>query len=466
MRLPLVLHHSLHARLTGSALFFIVGTSVAMGIVGLRLTANFENSRFRENFTLLATHLARNAELGVLLENRTMLARVAENMLQLADVQSVLITSRDGQIRVKKERATKKVPGDLRRVSAPIVSHLLSADDSPFLRQRGQEEVVGQVTIAYSTIGLQTLKREMAVQLLVVAFLLSLVSVVIYWLLARAVAAPMQDIMEVARQVSRGRLDVRARGGVLQETQTLAAAFNEMLEALARQRKELEEAQSDLARQQALAEVGKFSMTVAHEIKNPLAIIKGSLDILKKQGTTVEVKEKMVDFLEEEVARINQLVEEFLLYARPREPSLRRIDVGSLLASIRHRANLMRSGRTGEVVFVRPSRARCDIRCDPHLLERALLNIIENGLDASGGKGVRVSVLCDPDRELLIRVIDQGPGVPEETKEKIFEPFFSTKARGTGLGLAIAKDIIEAHGGTVIAVPGESGGCFEVRLPL
>ncbi|MBU4260892.1 MAG: HAMP domain-containing protein [Proteobacteria bacterium] len=456
---------SIQARLTAIALCFIAGTSIAVGIAGFRLTVNFENERFRDHFNLLASYLATNAELGVLLGNEKMLESLTENMLTVRDVQIIEISGKNDEMIIQSAR--EEVPANLGVVSVPVVSAPMESADSPFLSQGGAGEVVGQVKLSYSHASLDQLKRLLAIRFVIISLLLAIVPIVMYWMLSRAISAPLQGILAVAAQVSRGRMDVRARGGSLQETRTLAGAINEMLDALALQREKLDAVHAEMARQQVLAEVGKFSMIVAHEIKNPLAIIKGSLDVLKKDTPLEpELKIRLMGFLDEEIARINKLIEDFLLFARPRRPAWRQVSLKGLLASLGERFKLMQ----GETLLhfqapeVEPDLELC---CDQQILERALLNIVRNALEVSGVNKEVWVVAALANRCLTFTVEDNGPGIADEDLERIFAPFFSTKSKGTGLGLAIAREIVDAHGGSISVTNRESGGaCFMVRLPL
>ena len=135
--------NSIQSRLTAIAFFFIIGTAVTMGVAGFRLTVNFENERFRDHFSLLASYLASNAELGVLLENKKILEGLTENMLAVSDVQVVKIVGTNGEVIV--QRAHDNLPGDMDFVSASVVSHAMGPGDSPFLAPGEAEEVVGQV---------------------------------------------------------------------------------------------------------------------------------------------------------------------------------------------------------------------------------------------------------------------------------------------------------------------------------
>lgn len=458
--------NSIQGRLSAIAFCFIVGTSVAVGLAGFNLTVNFENERFQDHFSLLATYLARNAEVGVLLGNEKILESLAENMLAVRDVQVVEIRDPQGVEIIR--RAHDKVPYDLGSVSVPVLSEPMGPRESPFLSVgEGAQEVLGEVKLFYSYAGLSELKRSLARRFVIISLLLGMAPVVMYWMLSRAINAPLHGILSVARLVSKGRMDVRAQGGTLHETKTLARAINEMLDALGQQRQKLEEAHAAIARQQVLAEVGKFSMIVAHEIKNPLAIIKGSLDILKKDGPVApEMKGRLMGFLDEEIERINRLIENFLLFARPQAVHLRLVPVGDMVESLSHRIRLIDSGINVAVEFS-DNEKRFEVSCDPSLLERALFNVIRNALEASGKSDEILVKIHFQGGRLQFVVQDGGSGILPDNLSSIFEPFYSTKAKGTGLGLAIAKDIVTAHGGEISVANGETAGaCFTISLPM
>lgn len=451
--------------MTAIAFFFIICTSVAMGIAGFRLTVNFEKARLHEHFALLASYLASNAELGVMLGNKKMLTGLAENMLEIKDVQGVEITKKNGGILVGLARNDPAVASG--SASALIFSSTMGQDDSPFLLPAREKELLGEVRISFSHGGLEELKQKLALRFLLVSLALAAVAIAMYWMLSRAIISPLHALLNVARQVSEGRLGTRAEGGALLEINTLATAFNDMLDTLELQRRKLSDAALAMARQEALAEVGKFSMIVAHEIKNPLAIIKGSLAVLQKEETTdARLKKKLMVFLNEEVERINKLVEDFLLFARPQKPDLRHEPLGLLLASLSQRLRLMQNDVELEIVFPAVSGA-VNIHCDKRLLERALLNIVRNAMDVSPKTAaVKIRGYCSH-RLLVLTIQDKGPGVAGVDRERIFEPFYSTKAKGTGLGLAIVREIVKIHGGRISVTNRKSGGaCFTLGLPL
>ncbi len=457
--------NSILGRLTAVSLLLILATAVTMGAVGFRFVVNFEKDRFHDHFDLLASYLARNSELGVLLRDKGILSGLSDNMLRVKDVHIVEIVDNNGTVIIHKSHLDSL--SNLDYALAPVVASSLTSIDSPFLESGLGGEALGQVSIGYSLVGLELLKQQLALRFILLSLFLTVVSIVFYWRLSRMVRAPLQDILAVAKKVSKGSLDVRAKLGKLQESRTLAAAFNEMLDALQVKRKLLKDANTAMAKQQVLAEVGKFSMIVAHEIKNPLAIIKGSLSVLRKdQPLDPALKLQMVGYIDGEILRVNKLIEDFLLFARPRTPVFQEVFVLDLIANLAQLLRLM-DNRVLVLVDLPETIMAADLNCDIALLERALFNVVRNALESTP-EDKQVQVLIGGSEGCLeFSILDQGPGLITENLDEIFEPFFSTKAKGTGLGLAIAKEVINAHHGTILAENRETGGAvFTLRLPL
>jgi len=447
------------------AFVFIVGTTVGMGAVGFHYTVTFEKARFAEHFKLLASYLASNSELGVLLGDEKMLSGLCENMLLIQSVQHVeIVDNKGGQII---QRSNRQSQSPLVYVEAAVYSRSMGATDSPFLIENSGAVTLGKVIIGYSLVGLQQLKQQLAYAFIFLSLLLALVPAILYWRLARAIRAPLQEVLDVAGQVSRGQMDVRADGGTLEETSTLACAFNEMLDALQQQRRQIKAANDLASQQRVLAEVGQFSLTVAHEIKNPLAIISGSLEILrKKKQQPPEVQAKMFSYIDEEIERINRLIEDFLLFARPQPTVLRPVAAADLFRKLVQRIKLL---NTAVDVHQEEFDLSCclAVECDLAQFERALFNVIRNAIEISSvPEKVQVTIACTP-THLEFKVRDDGPGVKANQVKKMFTPFFSTKAKGTGLGLAIVGDTIKVHRGIIRVKNNYNGGaCFILSLPF
>jgi PAS domain S-box-containing protein len=225
---------------------------------------------------------------------------------------------------------------------------------------------------------------------------------------------------------------------------------------------ELKELENAMQTQKNLAMLGQFSAAVAHEIRNPLAVIKSSAQILA-EGAEEEDAE-VAGYIIEEVGRMNRLINELLNYSRPRTINLELLDVSDILARM-----ISATSRDEDKVLLEMEEGPSpQIPGDPDMLRQAFLNILRNALDAvsdneKGRIGIRVE---SGETHVNIHFEDNGPGVPPEKIEQIFQPFVTGKSKGTGLGLAITKKIVEAHRGDILvrSEPGK-GSVFTVILP-
>jgi signal transduction histidine kinase len=422
----------IHFRILLAAFLLISATTFTLGAMGVNVTRKFMQSRFEERISFLARYLALNAELGILIDDRVMLK---------TDVAQVTILDSNGK---KIADISKDISGPLNIVEAPVLlkeSHdeslAFELDTAP---EAPGKELIGKVLITYSTRGIDNLLSAMKIHFIWLSAALAGLAGLIFYFISRSLVAPVTELAEEARLVAKGNLELRARPGGLPETRKLALAFNAMLDSLDRGREELARAREKMARQNSLAEMGKFSLMIAHEVKNPLGIIKSSLDILKKdsklsKGTT------MVRYMEDEIRRLNSLIEDFLTFAHPVRPSFRHVDVSALLKDIVMGFEIQKAGSPVEIHSHIPSEP-CHARVDPDLITRAIGNILKNAFEANGDKGVvSITVSCQNDK-WFVDIQDQGEGIDSKNIHKIFEPFFTTRSKGTGLGLAYASQVI------------------------
>ena len=455
--------HSIQGRLIAIAFIFIIGTAVSMGITGYQFTASFERQRFHDHFNLLAGYLASNAELGVMMGDPEMLKRLSNSMLQVKDVLNVTVFNQAGEVIVS---CGAKITSDYGTASALVTPQLMD-EAALFSQTPHQGEHLGKVELIYALGSLHELQHLLAQRYTVISLVLSLAPVAMYWMLARAINAPLKQLVRLARQVTRGNMDVRAEGGTLLETRTLAQAFNEMLQTLEERSREIQRTNAAMSRQHVLAEVGKFSMIVAHEIKNPLAVIKGSMDLLTPPGrSSPEVQERMMGYINDEIERMNKLIEDFLTFSRPRDPDFKSLCVDELISKMLHKVVLIDSAISVENQL-EPDAAKQILSCDIVQFERALLNVVRNAIEACKD-AAKVTLLVSSHADWLsFTVCDAGPGIEVNKMQRLFDPFFSTKSKGTGLGLALVKDVIKAHKGQVkVANLASGGACFVLQLPL
>ena len=456
-----MIRYSIKSTLLFGALFSIMATAVIMGVIGIRLTGDFLTMRFHSNFELIAQNLAKNAELGVLLNDTIMLDRLVNNMVAQKDVKKVTITSGEKEILVNVEKA---VSGDIVKITAPILTPSMM-EESLIDNSVKEYDTIGNVELGYSKESLDLLKNKMTMRFLFFALLLAFVSGGWYWFFSRSIVKTLNHLVDVSREVSGGQMDLKASGGSFYETKMLASAFNDMLNGLKKQRKALEKAYADMAEQKSMANVGKFSIMVAHEIKNPLSIIKGSMNILKKPEIDEDMREKMFTYQEEEINRINLLVENFLLYSKPFETVMGETDMNGFLKKLISKLDGVNFEKHIKVIQ-KIDKKTAQVICDTQLMERALNNILKNCFEACGPNDTVELHSRTLDGYWICLIKDSGPGIKKEAVDNIFKPFFTTKAKGTGLGLAIVKDIILLHDGKIRAGNNETNGAFfKIYLP-
>ncbi|MBW2109033.1 MAG: two-component sensor histidine kinase [Deltaproteobacteria bacterium] len=215
-----------------------------------------------------------------------------------------------------------------------------------------------------------------------------------------------------------------------------------------------------------LASLGEMVASVSHEIRNPLGIISSTAELLKAKTTRQDPNDTLADVIVQEAKRLNTIVTDFLDFARPPSLNLISCNVGRILEqNLEFLAPEIR--QKGFEIRKRFATHVPDMQADAGLLYRAFLNILMNAMQAMPDGGtIAIEVAAGTD-SLSCEFADNGPGIPEETLKKIWDPFFTTKEKGSGLGLPIVKKIIEGHGGTVvIANREEKGTKVIVTLPL
>jgi signal transduction histidine kinase len=456
----------IHFRILFAAFILISATTFTLGSMGVTITRKFMLSRFEERISFLARYLALNTELGILIGDRVMLKTLAENLLSAEDVTGVTILDSSGE---KLANISKQITSPLNIVEVPVLLKESHDESVAFSIDTGSEaqgkELIGKVLITYSTRSIDNLLKRMKVYFIWLSAGLAALAGLIFYFISRSLVAPVTELAQEARRVASGDIDLRARPGSLPETTELALAFNAMLDSLERGREELAGAREEMARKNSLAEMGKFSLMIAHEVKNPLAIIKSSLDLLKedREGSTGSA---MIGYIEDEIKRLNTLIEEFLSFARPARPSFRFFDGNALLRDIVSRFELQMTGTPLEIRGAIPT-SSCQVYADPDLLTRAIGNIIKNACEANGDNGAVSIIGSCRDNTWIVEIEDEGEGIPHENIQEIFEPFFTTRSKGTGLGLTFASHVIKAHGGTIKAENRKKGGAlFRVELAM
>jgi signal transduction histidine kinase len=220
-------------------------------------------------------------------------------------------------------------------------------------------------------------------------------------------------------------------------------------------RVKLVESQALMERQEKLVSLGMLAAGVAHEIRNPLTAIKAALFIQQKKFRAGTQEFDDARLVEREILRLERIVNDFLLFARPAEPEMANLTPAALFQEIQ---SLFGHSLAGNHIQLRIEESPpLRIRADAAQIKQVLINLVQNAADAIGRDGV-ITLRARRDRKRLanvdtnvvvLEVVDDGKGIPPEVQQRLFDPFFTTKDSGTGLGLSIAAGIVQKHGGAL-----------------
>ena len=351
---------------------------------------------------------------------------------------------------------------------APFDAYRVAAEDSEVFRHldRGRAYVSGFFLLVYAALLLSVV---------VVALAAGIV-------LSRRVTRRVVVLADATARVGQGDLTVEVPTDETDEVGELTRAFNAMVRDIRGSRDRIEYLQRVGAWQE-------MARRLAHEIKNPLTPIQLAVQQLPRSyhGDDPRFRQTLDDardIVEEEVTTLRRLVKEFSEFARLPEPDLEPAELGAFvreaMRGVDPAALATESGSPGTGLAVPELRLEIDehvelpVRIDAQMLRRCLDNLVRNavqaiaGSRANSGPGGRVIVAARLDRDqAVLEVRDDGPGVPSESRVRVFDPYFTTRDEGTGLGLAIVKKVVLEHGGTIACSEASEGGAaFRIHLPL
>ena len=268
-------------------------------------------------------------------------------------------------------------------------------------------------------------------------------------------------------QVWRGEIRNRAKDGSFYWVETTIVPF---LDGQGKPRQYLsiryeitarKKAEARLREQAALAQLGALAAVVAHEVRNPLAGLRATLQVI--DGRCEPRDRAAIAAMIQRIDSLNDKVSDLLLYARPKPPCRQVVDLRALVHEVAANAQVSTGRSSAPPIAV--SAEPVKVAVDPEMLRAALLNLTINACQAAGANevGIRVSEAGGVCR---VAVCDRGPGIAPEIRDRVFEPFFTTRVNGTGLGLAIVKRLMELHDGSVALSDRPGGGTIaEVSLP-
>lgn len=283
-------------------------------------------------------------------------------------------------------------------------------------------------------------------------------------LIIRGFTRPVRTIMKATRRLQEGALDHRIEG-LRDEYGEVAASFNQMAVSLKEHMERMQWAEQVVV-------LGELAGGLAHEIKNPLAGVKATVEVLAADPNTPAENRDALTKASESIRRMEVLLKGFISFARPPAPRLAVMDVHGVLDStigLAKQHPLFGRGRPEQVTIEKNFDPEMPaVNADPVQLQQVFLNLLLNAAEAMP-EGGTVTVTTSYDAgsgTLAVRVNDTGGGVDERVRDKIFQPFFTTKSKGTGLGLSISKRLVEQHGGDIrVEESGSGGTTFRITLP-
>ena len=307
--------------------------------------------------------------------------------------------------------------------------------------------------------------RQLRTQLLLTAFVAVLAATLLSYAIARTVTRPVEAITSTMREMAASgdlsrRIPVPEGRWQDEDARVLATTFNTMTDSIAR-------FQREAGQRERLSSLGRLSTIIAHEIRNPLMIIKTSLRTLRREDAAPDQVRGAAKDIDEEITRLNRIVAEVLDFARPIRFDLDTADANALVEDA-----IKAAGATSPDIPVRVDLdpALPPVTTDAGRLRQALVNVIGNAIQAADGRPdppIRVQTTRLDTRRFLILVADKGAGISPEDLPRVFDPFFTTRRTGTGIGLAISRNIIEGLGGRIsVSSARDRGTDVRIELPL
>ncbi len=300
----------------------------------------------------------------------------------------------------------------------------------------------------------------------------SLLIFIILRLFERLISRPVHQLKNKMKEVQEGNLDIGIQAQARDELGTLAESFNIMVSRLREANRKIEELfNKQMERAEHLASIGELTAGLAHEIKNPIAGMKGALEIINQKTPASDPQKEIFIEILFQIDKIHNIIQDLLSYARPKPLNMSWVNPNDCVQNAIKLARPQMNGKDIQFQFTGVGENVLALM-DANKIQELMLNLLLNSIAAISKTG-HIVVQLDEGAprelkpELRMVIADDGGGIKKEILPQIFNPFFTTKPRGTGLGLSICKKIIEAHEGSVEVISREGQGTtFVIELPV
>ncbi len=472
---------SLRMRFIYSFVFVIILTIFILSLANhFRWNRNYLR-QVRDEGLILTQTLAQGSIDPIIRNDYYTLNEYVTSLIEKKNIAYVVITDRHDRVLAQSADALDIIPAEIIRNVKGIVSpYLLQTYFSPILKTRVNDISVpvridsqkwGTVQVGFS---LEHLRAEIVKNIFVViltGFVSVFIGIAVALILSRFVTDPIEKFVRSMKTIAAGDLEQEIQIDTTTEFSVLARSFNQMADSLRESQEELKKTYQQLMQKEKMAALGELTARIAHEIKNPLGIIKGSAQILVNEHEKDDVKIEVGGYIIEEVNRLDAKVRELLNHARPQTPALQETDINEVLEKS---IQFFESQRLEEkkIRIIREFYPAMPVLLlDSEQVRQIVLNLMINAYEAmpDGGE-IRIATawtapsvhngsIPTSGREssrkerkngsVVVKIIDTGTGIPAEDRSKVFDPFFTTREKGTGLGLSTVNRIIENHRGTI-----------------
>jgi signal transduction histidine kinase len=412
-------------------------------------------SEFDERAKALVNSLSSNSEYPILFGNQEMLAKIGKTVISQKDVIFCEIKDEQGEILFQTGTRQGK---DIKKFTASILSERFRQGiQEEMLLSTAEKETkeIGKVCLIFSLDGIkQRLDNMKHIIIWIVIFSVLFTSIAITLLVRNILGRPINRLLIGTKIVAKGNFDYHVPIKSNDEIGQLTRSFDKMTG-------ELKDFHDKLVKSEKLAVASQIASESAHEIRNPLSVIKAGVYFLKKILTEQpSMVQNTILQIDGAANRIASYIDDLLNFSKPPVINIVMIDVNEVL--VNSIEELPQETLSGIKIIMDFAPELPQIEADPQRLKQVFTNLIKNASEAMKGNGeLRIKSEKGP----IITISDTGAGISEQDLKHIFDPFFTTKSKGTGLGLAICYRIIEAHKGVieVVSEPGQ-GTSFVIKL--
>jgi len=384
-------------------------------------------SRFIEKLTIIGNEIAKTSTISILLHDKKIIEMRTTSYLSDRDIIGIKIYKKNRLLfySVGKDKG--------KYIDFPIKINL-----------NLNNRAIGNVRIFYTEKYYKEKILKIFGLLSSITFLgFLIISLIVYRLIKKWIGDPLKTLIEYIKELQKGKFDINIRLKGIPEIEMLAEAFQNMTKALDSMNKKLKKSYEIMAQQKTLADMGKFGMMVAHEIKNPLGIIKGAVQVYKKENIDEDTKIEMLNYIEDEVSRIDSLIKDFMNITKLKKPVFEEVNLKRFFDNLIEKFRIEKSGINFKIYISE------DVNkiTDEQILNYIFFNLIKNSIEANADT-VEIKYF-ENDEFWKINIKDNGEGMDKDTLKNIFEPFYTTKSTGTGLGLVIVNNYVKLLNGQI-----------------